>query len=444
MGGILRYLFLSCILLGGLSWLGPASAARAAVEEFAVPLQAAAPNPPLRSASRARVVKDATTGEMALHAKTAQGAIAAAISQRVAGCRLIGFSDNGFGWVVTGIAHYAATDQPVAVRRARREARLKAFMDARTRLNGCWRALSPEAQRRITENLEQNDAIRLALVNLAANDQERYEQALTILARGFVAYAVEDDSVGHAIRAHLVATPKTATRLTRPIASAMEAVSLREGLKQLQAEVGNGLIPPVGNRLIVVNATGELALVGYAVNLIGIHPDPVAQDQLRAAAEKIATLRATEALMGLAAGDDAGWQAGLDEASRDEIRAAASGYQDAEPSAKRFGQIRDLIMGAVKDDPGLQALREGRLPSAATVKRFSGEDAITVMASYVPTVRKREIQPPARPVAPPPAPVAFPASAPASPPPAPPIEPAPIPTPSLDPSPAAPEPAPAR
>ena len=402
MGEIPRYFFGSCILLGGLLWLAPVSAAKPDAEEFVVPLQAAATatTPPQRGAGRARAVKDATTGEIALRAKTARDAIAAAIGQRAAGCRLIGFGDAGFGWVATGVANYAATDNPVAVRRTRREARFKAFAEARTRLSGCLRALSPETRRRITENLEQNDAIRLALINLATNDRERWEQALKILARGFVAYAVEDDRAGHAIRVHLVATPKTAIRLTRPTASAMEAASLREGLKQIQAEVGGRLIPPAGNRLIVVNATGELALVGYAVNLIGVHPDPAAQDKLRTDAQKIATGRATEALMGLAAGDDAGWQGGLDETSRDEIEADASGYEDFEPSANRFGQIRDLLLNMVKNDRGLQALREGQLPSSATVKRFGDEDTVAVMVSYTPPVKKREPPPPIRPAAP--------------------------------------------
>ena len=428
MGRTLRACCCGCILISGLAWLAPAPAAKPDTEEFTAPLQAsaAAPVPLRRGVSRARLVKNETTGEMALHAKTAQDAIAAAISQHAPGCQAIRFGRNGFGWVATGIAPYAAADSPVAVRQARREARFKAFTDARTRLNSCLRALTPEAQQRITRNLERNDAIRLALVNLAANDQERYEQALGILARGFVAYAVEDDAAGQAIRVHLVATPKTATRLTRPTASAMEATSLREGLKQTQAEVESGLIPPVGNRLIVVNATGELVLVGYAVNVISVHPEPAAQDQLRVAAGKTATTRATEALVGLAAGDDAGWQGELSEASRDEIHAAASGYQDAEPSVNRFGQIRDLIMTAIKDDPGLQGLREHRLPVAATVKRFGGEETVAVIVSYAPLVKKRVISspvPPAAPLAtPPPEPSAPPEPAP----PTPTVEPAPL------------------
>jgi len=39
------------------------------------------------------------------------------------------------------------------------------------------------------------------------------------------------------------------------------------------------------------------------------------------------------------------------------------------------------------------ALRENRLPSAVTVKRFSGEDTLTVLVSYIPPVKKRESKP---------------------------------------------------
>lgn len=103
MGEIPRHLC-SCILFSSLLWLSPASAARSDAEEFAAPLQAAptASTAPQRSVSRARMVKNAATGEMAFHAKTAQGAIAAAISQRAAGCQLISFGGTGLGWLRLG------------------------------------------------------------------------------------------------------------------------------------------------------------------------------------------------------------------------------------------------------------------------------------------------------------------------------------------------------
>ncbi|MDS4041156.1 MAG: hypothetical protein RKP20_08280 [Candidatus Competibacter sp.] len=398
----MRHLSCLWILLGVLSWVPLALAAKPPADEFAVPLQATAPAPRSvpRGPVRIRTVKDDLTGESALQAGTARDAIAAAVNQRAPGCRMIRFG-TGFGWVATGMVRYPTSENPVAARRSAREARFKAFQDARIRLAGCLSALSPEARRRVTEHLEQDDAIRLALINLAANDEEKREQALRILARGFVAYSAEDDSAQHAVYVNLVTTPGTATRLTRPTASAIEAASLQEGLRQIQAEIGAGLIPSAGHRLIVVNATSELALAGYAANQIGTHPDPAAQDKLRADAEKIATTRATEALVGLATGDDAAWKGGLDETSQGEIQATASGYDDNEPSARRFGQIHDLIVTTVKDDTGLQALREGRLPSAATIKRFGGESTVSVAVIYTPVIKKRETRSASLPVAPP-------------------------------------------
>lgn len=389
----MRYRSGSWIVLMALLWVADATAAKPNPEEFAVPLQAAPTvlrsTPP--GSVRLRPVKDELTGQPALRAGTAQAAIAAAVGQRAAGCRMIRFGAS-FGWVATGVATYPASDNPVALNRSRQEARFKAFTDAGARLAGCWSGLAPEARRRIAESLEQSDAIRLALINLAFTEADKQEQALRILARGYVAYSVEHDAGQRAIYVNLVTTPKTAARLTRPAPDAVEAVSLQEGLRQAHAEIAAGLIPPAGNRLIEVNATGELALVGYAANLIGAHPDPAAQDKLRVDAEKIATRRAADALLGLASGD-ATWQAGLDEASRSDIVAFGGGYAEGEPSVLRFGQIRDLAMTGVKDDAGMEALREGRLPSAAATKRFDGEDRVAVAVTYAPLIKKREPKP---------------------------------------------------
>ena len=391
----MRYGYLWVLLFSLFLWMPPAPANPSAAEEFVIPLQTAAPRSTSRSSDRARKVKDELIGQPALQAKTAQTAIVAAINQSTPGCQIIRFG-AGFGWVATGSAPYAASDNPVALRRSRQEARFKAFTAARTQLADCLRTLNPEARRQIAETLEGDDAIRLALINLAANDAEKWEQALRILARGFVAHSVQEQTDPGLIRVHLVATPKTATRLTRPTASAMESLSLQEGLRQSLAEIEAGLIPSTGNRLIVVNASGELPLIGYAINRIGAHPDPIAQDKLRADAEKIAITHASEALVGLANGDDSGWRNSLDEISRSELETTASAYEDNEPSARRFAQIRDLILSAAKDDPGLQTLREGNLPAAAAIKRFSSEGAVIVAVIYTPTVRK-PLAPPAPP-----------------------------------------------
>ncbi|MCB1776547.1 MAG: hypothetical protein KDI50_03835 [Candidatus Competibacteraceae bacterium] len=391
----MRYPFFLGIFLGILSWL-PLTPASAVTEEFAAPLQATSPRVAPRPQGRVRTIKDRLTGKPAFRAKTAQAAIMAAIKQGAAGCWMIRYN-AGFGWVSSGHVRYPASQNPVALRRSRQEARFQAFTDARARLNDCLRTLSPEARRSVTKHLEQDGSIQLALINLATNDAEKWEQALRILARGFVAYSIDENRAKRSIQVNLVTTLRTASQLTRPTAHAIEAVSLQEGLRQLLTEVQAGLIPPVGQRLIVVNASGELALIGYALNRVGVHPNPEAQDKLRVDAEKIATARATEALVGLATGDNARWWSSLDEISQNEVRAANSGYDDNEPSVRRFGQIRDLVMATAEDDPGLQTLREGNLPAAAAIRRFGEENLVIVAVIYTPTVRK-PAPPPVEPV----------------------------------------------
>ncbi len=385
-----RFWMLSLVL-----WSAPpVQAASPTAAEFSAPLQSAptATRSSAGASARPRLSKDAATGEAVLNAGTAQAAINLAAGQRSAGCQMIRFG-NGFGWVGTGTAQYPASENSIALYRSRQDARFKAFLDADARLAGCLSKLGPEPRQRITTSLEQHDNLRLSLVNLAFTELEKREQAIRILGRGYIAYSVEENPEQRTIYVNLATTPKTAARLTRPAPNAMEAASLQEGLRQTQTEIAAGLVPPAGNRLIVVNGTGEVALVGYASNVVGAHPDPGAQDKLRADAEKIATRRATEALVGLVSGDDAGWQNGLDEITKSDIQMLYGGYAANEPSVARFTQIRNFALGNVSNDAGLEALREGRLPQAAAVKRFSYPNTVAVAISYAPPVKKRAVKP---------------------------------------------------
>lgn len=379
------------IIVNVLLGVSIAPAAKPAVEEFTVPLQTSAV--PTRSAprdaasSRSRTVQDELTQGPAIRAATASAAIAAAIKSPTPGCRLIRFN-KGFGWVATGTAQYPAADNPVSLRRARQDARFKAFVDAQTRLSQCLTALPMQAKQHLTEQLAQHEGIRLALANLAFTESEQQEQALRILARGFVAHSIHQLDDQRTIYVHLVTTPNTARRLTRPAPNAIETVSLEEGLRQTEAEINAGLIPPAGNRLIIATATGELVLVGYAINLIGEHPDSAAQDKLRTDAEKIATARATEALSGLALGNDTVWLNSLDEASRAEAQALHNGYVSNEPSIARFVQLLGFSMAALQEDVGLAALREGRLPTVSHQRFSSQEGTVATALIYIPRTRQ--------------------------------------------------------
>ena len=68
-------------------------------------------------------------------------------------------------------------------------------------------------------------------------------------------------------------------------------------------------------------------------------------------------------------------------------------------TGKNMLAVRDLMLGGLGKDSGLQTLREGRLPSSATVKRFGDENAAAVMVSYAPPVKKRDSAAPRAPAA---------------------------------------------
>ncbi|MBL8251123.1 MAG: hypothetical protein JNK31_05605, partial [Candidatus Competibacter sp.] len=130
----MRYRIFFWMLSLVLGSVAPAQAASPVADEFAAPLQTApaATRSGAGASGRLRLSKDAATGEPVLNAATAQAAINLAAGQRVAGCQMIRFG-KGFGWVGTGTAPYAASENPIALYRARQDARFKAFLDADAR-----------------------------------------------------------------------------------------------------------------------------------------------------------------------------------------------------------------------------------------------------------------------------------------------------------------------
>ena len=96
--------------------------------------------------------------------------------------------------------------------------------------------------------------------------------------------------------------------------------SLKDGLNSLIAEIKNGFVPPVGGRIIEVPETGEIAFVGFGSSVVRYDPEEDVQEDLKLQAERVAGLRATDALAGIILGDDTTWQAHADETTSKQIK----------------------------------------------------------------------------------------------------------------------------
>jgi hypothetical protein len=287
----------------------------------AVPLRAAPPSaddflPPVQAASEEQrqaltqvqgpveQVKDPVTGQNVVQAQSAQDAINSVVARRTAGSEMVRFG-SGIGWVATGVGVYEVMENPTATRISRRNAYVRAFTDAQKYLTASLNGLSSTGRTQVLDQMETLTTAQADLTNSASSQEEKLEQAARMLLRGFVIYGVEDDTEKKSVYVSIVTTPKTRGQLNRPTQNGLEAESVREGLNKVLVEVQNGLVPPVGGRIIQVPGTGEIAFVGFGSDVVRTSNNPAMQAKQRLNADKVAQMRAKDALVGLLIGESA-------------------------------------------------------------------------------------------------------------------------------------------
>lgn len=332
-------------------------------------------------------IKDPVTGNIAVQADTAQDAINTIVNRRSPGAEMMRFG-SGIGWVSTGAGSYEVMENPTATRIAKRNAYVRAFLEAKRHLAEALKGLSVAGKTQILEQMETVSDTQADLTNSASTQDEKQDQSVQMLLRGFVVYSVEDDTANKTVYVSLVTTPKTRGQFNRPASNGLEADSIRAGLDQVLLEIRQGLVPPVGGRIIQVPATGEIAFVGFGSDVVRTSNNPALQLKLRLNAEKIAQMRAADALVGLLIGDDSRWKGKLDESTQQSVAEFENSDTGQDASRQRFEQSRKRFQNTQRSSDEFQSLRTGVLPPGVRRKSFSSPDEAEMyaVAVYLPSL----------------------------------------------------------
>jgi hypothetical protein len=118
------------------------------------------------------------------------------------------------------------------------------------------------------------------------------------------------------------------------------------------------------------------------------------QQKMRLNAEKIAQMRAADALVGMVIGDDTGWKGKLDESTQQTIQDFESSDSSDDPSLKRFEKTRQNFVNVQKSSEQFQSMRSGALPPGVKKQSFTSKDDAEVyaIAVYIPSVSQQASQ----------------------------------------------------
>jgi hypothetical protein len=377
------------------------------VADFMPPAQAASPSDEaaLRQVNNEAAVTTGTgaiSGQPAVTAASAQDAINAYLAQRSAGFTELQFP-SGFGFAATGVSSYAKHNSVVAARLDQRNAYNRAYTQAKKNLTQGLYGLSSEGQNKIAESMDNIDqASQGTLTRAETLTTEKIRQRLDGLLRGYVVYDVYDDFENTAVYVTIVTTPKTQGHFERPDSNALTAASVQTGLEQVVAEAKKGLVPPVGGRTVLVPATGELAFVGFGSSVVRQDKDKALQAKQNLNAEKIAQMRAIDALVGIITGDVITGKDSLDAQTKDliaDFEKTAADDPLAKPAPgsqgyKTLAERKKEFLSLESNSSLVASLRKGQLPPGVKSQGWRDpENAFAyTLAVYLPSASGRADQ----------------------------------------------------
>jgi uncharacterized protein YjbJ (UPF0337 family) len=384
----------------------PASAALK-VDDFIPPIQASseaerAEQLKVQAPGEVKEITGEITGKSAISAASAQDAINAWVEKRVAGFEEVLFP-SGFGFVSTGISTYETHDNPVATRITKRNAYVRAYMEAKRQLaEGLNGVLNSGNNAAFARFATVNESQGQTLVNMEENTTEGIRQRVDGFLRGYVVYEVFDDVAASRIYLTIVTTPKTQGHYDRPDASTISAASVQEGLAQVLAEIEQGLTPPVGGKTVFVPATGELAFVGFGSAVIGRQNNAAVQAKLELNAERISGIRAKDALCGVIVGEAisatetvdseiSSMTADFNELSRND---PAVREDPNHPGYVKLQSRKSSFKAAEVNGTTIQSARKGVLPPGVRQQTWMDEDKAFVyaVAIYMPSAVNQAVE----------------------------------------------------
>ena len=134
--------------------------------------------------------------------------------------------------------------------------------------------------------------------------------------------------------------------------------------------------------------------MGFGSSVVRYDPEEDVKEELKLQAERVAGLRATDALAGIILGDDTTWQAHADESTSKQIKdfeRLQKSDQSAQGSAaeiQAFEQRKRDLRNSLKEDTNIQSLRSGVLPPAIIRETSLDDDEYFAygIAVYIPSL----------------------------------------------------------
>ncbi|MEJ6571486.1 MAG: hypothetical protein QNL39_05815 [Akkermansiaceae bacterium] len=300
---------------------------------------------------------------------------------------------SGLAYMAVGTATYREYKNREASLVDKRDAYVQAYIKAKANLAKLLYGLTNESQQALKTQLD----LRIAgdkektLVNRDVVQTESIEQKVEGMLRGFVIYSVEDNVKKSEVRVVIVSSPKTMGQTMRAGGGMLLAANVRDGMKEVFKELAQGIVPPVGGRVITVpiGETEQLYFVAFGSSIIINHDDAEIARELRMDSFEEADMRAAANMCGLIIGDQISWNRGMNQSSRKEYQDFEK-FTEMDPTEKPMGigvrkldNARKAYVKVKSKTSSFVSAQKGKLPAGLTSQKWESEDGDWAFVAYV-------------------------------------------------------------
>ncbi len=290
---------------------------------------------------------------------------------------------SGAGVVATGMSVYNTMPNPNASRIAQRNSYVIAYTRAKQAMVQLLGETSSEGRTILTEISKSVDSDTVTTSAGSTSVEEEIRQAGNALLKGYVVFSSleEKDPASKDVRMVFVtiaSSPKT-QKLTLRNGAMQSVEKLANGIQNVLDEVQQGVVPPVGGRVVTVPTTGESAIIGFGSALVRQGPTPAITARGRLTARTISGARARDALSGMINGDKTMWAVGVPSKVVSSYKSSIDFSRENDPNAGQGvdGNIKNfeqefLSAEGVRDD--VQSIRKGTLPPGIREKHWYSKD----------------------------------------------------------------------
>ena len=295
---------------------------------------------------------------------------------------------SGIGFLAGGSHSYQTHENPDATILEKRLAYVIAYTKAKAELAQGLRGGESVAQEKLFEHMDNVITSSDTVANIAQGYQEDIVQAGEALLRGYVIYDVKDNTDAQTVTVTIASTPKTINAVANVSTGLVQSASINEGLDYVLRQVNNGVVPPLGGRVITVPETGEMAIVSFGSDIIRQHDNSSVEATMKQASQRAAEMRALDAMVGIIEGDEMAWSSGLMTSQEfqsqdyEEIR-----NDDGEIVDRRIlDETKQTFTAEIQQTDAYQSFREGRFPPGVNTRLYEDGDWMYAISVYLPNI----------------------------------------------------------